>query len=533
MGSGQSQTPGGLDNVVKRAQSRAGHLTVSGRYHKQKKLSDDYAISKKGDSVLGHGYNGQVYKASRKDGAGEFAVKGFKLLGVPKEKRDELEVECEIFLAMDHPHVARLVDVYQSQEQLDLVMECMSGGELFKRVQKQKRFSEKIAANAVYQMLLAVNYIHSHGIVHRDIKLENFLYEKDDGDHLKLIDFGFSKIWKPDTTMRLSCGTLAYVAPEVLSESYTNQCDLWSLGVTVFIMLAGYMPFAGSEEKQIKDIKAGRYRWQQEKWQNVSPVAIEFVKALLDTDPDKRLNAQSALEHPFIVNREKAADVELDDGIVSAIVNFGQASAFRRCCMSMMAWSLTNDERAMVRNAFIEMDQDHTGSIKLWEFKKVLEEKCHINNDEATKLFKALDTNHTDEIHYSEFLAAMVSTRINMHDDLIKSTFKRFDTDNSGKITADNLREVLGETFDGITVEQIMKEADITHSGDISYEEWILYLKSSSGAENTSDMAARLIDQKFENDAERSRMMKIKTEIAKESASQNRQAKKQSCCAVM
>lgn len=128
---------------------------------------------------------------------------------------------------MDHPHVASLTDVYESEDQLYLVMECMLGGELFDRVVKRKRFTEKDAAKAVYQMLLAVNYIHSHDVVHRDIKLENFLYEAQDSDHLKLIDFGFSKIWQPNTTMAVSCGTLAYVAPEVLEKSYTSQCDLW------------------------------------------------------------------------------------------------------------------------------------------------------------------------------------------------------------------------------------------------------------------------------------------------------------------
>merc|ERR1719382_1887174 len=105
---------------------------------------------------------------------------------------------------MDHPHVARLVDVYESQERLDLVMECMSGGELFKRVVEKKYFSERDGAAVAWQMLLAVNYIHSHDIVHRDLKLENFLYEAKDSNHLKLIDFGFSKLWDPNIKMHMS-----------------------------------------------------------------------------------------------------------------------------------------------------------------------------------------------------------------------------------------------------------------------------------------------------------------------------------------
>merc|ERR1719265_396241 len=112
---------------------------------------------------------------------------------------------------------------------MHLVMECMEGGELFDRVAELKRFGERNAADALWQMLLALNYIHSHDIVHRDLKLENFLYDKKGSTHLKLIDFGFSKIWESNIKMKMSCGPLSYVAQEVLRKAYTSQCDLWSL----------------------------------------------------------------------------------------------------------------------------------------------------------------------------------------------------------------------------------------------------------------------------------------------------------------
>merc|ERR1712048_298793 len=181
----------------------------------------------------------------------------------------------------DHPHVARLVDVYESSDRLSLVMECMEGGELFDRVSERKVFSETDASHATWQMLLAVNYIHSKNVVHRDLKLENFLYESKNTDHLKLIDFGFSKIWEKNTKMELSCGTLSYVAPEVLKKSYTSQCDMWSLGVIVFILLVGYMPFSGDDEVQFAHIKAGRYKKKPERWNSISEVAKDFTFKLL------------------------------------------------------------------------------------------------------------------------------------------------------------------------------------------------------------------------------------------------------------
>mmetsp|Transcript_179105 Transcript_179105/g.568247 ORF Transcript_179105/g.568247 Transcript_179105/m.568247 type:complete len:695 (-) Transcript_179105:110-2194(-) len=254
------------------------------------------------------------------------------------------------------------------------------------------------------------------------------------------------------------------------------------------------------EEKQVSDIKHGRYSYKKDVWKRVSKRGQDFVKALLIVNPNHRLTPDQALAHPWISERENMKPEMLDQGIVDALCAFGQASAFRRACMSMMAWSLTVEERAKVSDAFIEMDTSKTGTITLSEFKEVLEKKFHLEDEHIKEVFKSLDVNQTDEIHYSEFLAAMVSTRLALHDNLLRQTFKRFDVDNSGYITADNLRVVLGETFEGQEVEKIMLEADLKHDGRISYDEWIDYLKNGNIAtENHQDVAARVIDRQLKN----------------------------------
>jgi calcium-dependent protein kinase len=482
-----------MHDSMERVESKVGKVQLSGRYHRApKKLEDDYEVTQK---VLGSGYNGVVRMGvSKLNKNQKVAVKAFKLSGLQGDKRAQLESEVEIFLCMDHPHVTRLFDVYESNDTLHLVMECMDGGELFDRVTELKQFSERDAADSVWQMLLALNYIHSHGIVHRDLKLENFLYDQKTSHHLKLIDFGFSKVWEANVKMHVSCGTLSYVAPEVLEKSYTSQCDLWSLGVIVFILLAGYMPFSGSEAVQTKNISEGKYKWKPERWKNVSEDATNFVKALLQLDPKKRLDAQKALDHTWIANRHRYnKDAEVTQEVVDGLRNFGHASKFRRCCMEMMAWSLSNEERAKVREYFIMMDTTQQGTITLPELRDVLINKFHISNDETKAIFEALDSNHDEEIHYSDFLAAMVNTRIALHDDLLKSAFKKFDTDNSGFITLQNMREVLGEHFEGEDVEDLMKEADFTKDGKISYEEFVSYIRGTPH-EKHQDASAKMID---------------------------------------
>lgn len=212
MGNKSSTPKQELARVRERAHTELPAVQVSGRYHQlPKRLEDDYVL----DSVeLGTGYNGSVYLARSKTTGEKFAVKPFKLYRLSKTQRRELRNEVEVTLTMDHPHVARLRDVFEDETQLRLVTECLEGGELFDRIMKVHRFSERDACDTTFQILLAVNYLHSKGIVHRDIKLENFLYDTKALNHLKLIDFGFSR-FAHSKKMRLGYGTLAYMAPEV------------------------------------------------------------------------------------------------------------------------------------------------------------------------------------------------------------------------------------------------------------------------------------------------------------------------------
>lgn len=474
---GQSASRQGLEEIRKRIESRKGRLSVTGRYHRlPRKLEDDYILE---TQVLGSGYNGAVLLAKDKSTLTKCAVKRFKLQGLSTTDRQEIATECEILLSMDHPHIVRLVDVYESGDYLSLVMECMEGGELFERIKKRKRFPEDEAAQTTSQMLLAINYIHSHSIVHRDVKLENFLYESKTSEHLKMIDFGFGKICKQGTHMTDSLGTVAYCAPEVLTKRYTSQCDLWSLGVIVFILLSGYMPFSGSDDSMIIQIRQGKYKMKSERWEGVSRQAWEFTRQLIEVDPRKRLTAEEALKHEWIQahNNLQTRRARISTGVVDGLTNFARLSAFRRACMSVAAWGVAGTEDANVREAFLEMDANHDGTICMTEFKKALQDK-HVSDDAIQRAFEALDVNCSHEIDYAEFLAAMamVPSCVDLSNQLLHKTFRRFDTDSSGYITAANLQEVLGDKFAGQNVTKLIGEADTSSHGAISFSEFMQYM---------------------------------------------------------
>jgi len=454
-----------------------GKIAVKARYHKEpRKLDDDLRLT---PQVLGTGLNGNVLLAvSKSMPTQKYAVKSLKLQGRPEEHTQRLLREMEIFLSLDHPRIARLHEVYESKHRLDLVMEYMEGGELFDRIANKKGvFPEEDAAMAIWQMLLAISYIHAKGIVHRDIKLENWLYARKDGNLLKLIDFGFSRQCDPNKKMGLACGTLSYMAPEVFHHSYTSKCDMWSLGVTAFSLLMGYMPFKGSAQQQARDIEQGKYILRPEKWDQLSVPAQDFLKSLLQVDQKERLTAQAALQHPWIATMIKEQP-GIDDSVVDALREFGQASIFRRCCMAMMAWNLSYDERHEVSAYFTALDAAKDGHITRVELQAALQDRYHVDEDEVEQILDAMDSNGDEEIHYSDFLAAMVSTKIVMHDETLKATFQKFDTDRTGCITEKNLREVLGDKFNGVRVNTLMMDLSLSKHNQMSYREFEAYLRS-------------------------------------------------------
>jgi Ca2+-binding EF-hand superfamily protein len=171
-----------------------------------------------------------------------------------------------------------------------------------------------------------------------------------------------------------------------------------------------------------------------------------------------------------------------------------------------MAWSLTTEEQQQVREAFVEIDSDHTGAITLNQFKKVLEERFHFNDAHSRAVFEALDVDHEDEIHYSEFLAAMASARVHFHDELLRETFKRFDADASGYITAHTLQQVLTDLPEG-ELKKLIGEADEDGDGRITFDEFARFMKEEGSQYH--HVAGKILDD-ADHSASKSRKLQSK-----------------------
>ncbi|XP_059843840.1 serine/threonine-protein kinase Chk2 [Hypanus sabinus] len=294
-------------------------LTTDDLINLPKKFRDKYIISK----ALGSGVCGEVKLAFEKTTCKKVAVKIVhkpkfaKLVTERGDVSSNVATEIEILKKLDHPCIIKIEEVFDFEDAFYIVLDLMEGGELFDRVARSKGLKEETAKLLFYQMLLAVQYLHDNNITHRDLKPENVLLKSNEENCLlKITDFGLSKIVGEASLMKTLCGTPTYLAPEVLlgagAGSYSKAVDCWSLGVILFICLAGYPPFSDqNKEMALRDqIIKGHYKLIRDCWVNVSETAKDLVKKLLVVDPEKRLSTEEALKHPWMQDEDMKRKVK-------------------------------------------------------------------------------------------------------------------------------------------------------------------------------------------------------------------------------
>lgn len=247
------------------------------------------------------------------------AIKQIKRPGIHECDETALHQEIEILKAVDHPHIIKLYDVYKDEKYYSLVLELLEGGDVFDRLVTKVAYSEKDCRDLTFHLLEIIDYLHDKNIVHRDIKPENLLLtSKTDDADIKLADFGFAAECNGNN-LNMPWGTLEYTAPEVHRGKYYGKAvDMWSFGVTMYVLLCGAMPFPSGSGKNskgvVKAIIDKDYDFAPQHWSRVSNQAKELIQLLLVTDPSKRLTAKQAIKHEWFSDNIAATlkNIDLD-----------------------------------------------------------------------------------------------------------------------------------------------------------------------------------------------------------------------------
>jgi calcium/calmodulin-dependent protein kinase I len=211
--------------------------------------------------------------------------------------------EVAILASLNHPHIVPIIDFFDEKDCYFIVMELMSGGDLFDRIGEKKTYSEADARDLIVKMLKAVAYCHIRKIAHCDMKPKNLLLMSDDNDSfIKLADFGFAARVHETKSLTKQCGTPFFVAPEILlRKGYDQQSDMWSVGCIIFLLLSGNLPFMGRSQKELfRKIVAGKFDFDPKDWTGVSDDAKDLVRRLIVLDPDQRMTASEAVRHRWL-----------------------------------------------------------------------------------------------------------------------------------------------------------------------------------------------------------------------------------------
>ncbi len=440
---------------------------------------------------LGKGSYGSVYLCTHKRTKDEFACKVISMNRISSHYLRKLHAEIAIMKEVDHPNIVKLREVFFGSRTVYLVMDLCKGGELFEELtdRHKKGFDEPHAAKILQDMLSAVSYLHHHGIVHRDLKLENFLFETKSVDaNLKLIDFGLSKHFHEHERMHQVVGSAYYTAPEVLQSHYDHRCDVWSLGVIAYMMLCGMPPFYGDSSDAIHEmILSEEPDYSPKRFGHVSAIAVSFIKLLLVKDPKKRVNLDDALQHDFI---KISSRMVLEDGsrrrvepsrdIVNSLTGYMEMSKFKQMVMGAVAFTLSPTQIADLRDEFQSIDTDRSGTISMKELRKSMATiKGKVGEDESImSQFHNMDVSDDTEINYNEFVAAAMVQRIAIDEERLHLAFETLDIDGTGYLDYEGIKRAVGQGMPDEEVTAMLTQIDEDGDGKIDYKEFMHFWRN-------------------------------------------------------
>uniref|UniRef100_A0A7S3G0X5 Calcium-dependent protein kinase n=1 Tax=Strombidium rassoulzadegani TaxID=1082188 RepID=A0A7S3G0X5_9SPIT len=288
--------------------------------------------------------------------------------------------------------------------------------------------------------------------------------------------------------METRAGTPNYISPEVLAGNYGVECDLWSAGCILYILLCGYPPFYGDDDLEILQmVQKGKFDFDGEEWDEISKEAKDLIKKLI-CKPEKRLTAQEALEHKWFrkalkEDKKGGKKIMINDKRFKNFQHFNKNTKLQQAALTAISVQASPDDIKELKQLFMALDVNGDGSLSLDELKKGLSDKE--NGKQLLEMLKGADTDGSGEINYTEFLAATIDANVFMREDYLRTAFNMFDKDGSGKIDNEEViallqGEDLGNFVSKDAIKQALNEIDANGDGEIDFEEFMEMMAKAS-----------------------------------------------------
>ncbi|KAK9813845.1 hypothetical protein WJX73_001529 [Symbiochloris irregularis] len=470
-------------------------------------LRDRYSIG----HVLGAGSFGVVREVTRRANKRKYACKTIPKIprrgtGTPRyllKLQTEVDAMQQLGSSLDAAH---LRDCFEDDESIHLVMELCEGGALLDRI-KQGAPTERYIASIIRSVLRFIAQCHGKGIIYRDVKPDNFLFlTKEPDSPIRATDFGLSiRHWPDAGKLKSRSGTPVYMAPEVIMQEYGQEADEWSVGVLMYQLLTGSLPFWDSVQKltlqQVwQAILVKRVDLDSPTVQNMmSEGARDLLKGLLRRNPRHRMTASAALEHPWIKSEGAAPDTPLSGSVIQRLQRHATYGALKQLVLQIIADDVIDVEHGSMhmvetlRDLFQQLDTDGSGGICLPELMDGLKRLGYVvTAEEVEKLMRRLDVNDSGTVEFEEFCAGMIDWKTLQEDHLwtrwVDLAFGKLDSNNDGYIDLDELIARLPsltgvdnpESERMLAARRMLREADTNGDGIVSREEFETLLEANT-----------------------------------------------------
>jgi len=440
----------------------------------QKKLTDVYDVE---EAIVGRGGYGFVQLARLKGAPS--VVRAVKTVWKRNMKAQAfVRGEIKVLRRLDHPCICRLHETFEDHKAIYLVLEFIDGKELFDEIVECGCLDEAQAAVVMRQVFSALQYCHARRVVHRDLKPDNIMVQRhaqgsSSAPEVKLIDFGLAVMSSRLTRGRSGSsvvGSADYLAPEARLGTCCPASDVWSAGMVLHALLVGFLPtWDADSDKVVIDLRGPQYA-------SVSPGAKDLLLGLLEADPHQRLDAAAAAAHTWSKGLEVGGCLMQPDmtPTLTSFVSFHRSAKLRRAALTALAMQLTSQQLQRSREQFLLVDTDGNGRISKEELARSIALSAPGGGEDVRdfveSIFDSLDTDGSQEIEYTEWVAAALNEGAYQSEEALRSAFRIFDLDGDGTIDCSEIGRVMKQTPEEIA--GFLPDFDANGDGVLDFEEF-------------------------------------------------------------
>lgn len=403
------------------------------------RLEDLYMDPDTGPMLLGEGHYGKVRKMFRRQDKLAVAVKTVFLKKESYRKLVMSEIATLIRLRSS-PHVAQLLQYFETEDSFHLVMEFCAGGTLMDlALTRTRALRERQLARFARLVITAICDLHQHGIVHRDIKPDNIALTSRDlkTTDVKLIDLGLAaEIPVKSQPLQSFVGTPFFMAPEILRRRYNEKCDLWSAGITIYGLASREMPFIGRSDRELLvNICKAPIPFESPCWQFYSNALRGFLKALLTRDPLRRMSARQALQHKWLLFEGPSPSTAVNNDVLSKLQTFAMFSPLKRIVLVMVALRANETIQHSFFELYLDFDADGDQQVSWQDFYSVLRDLDEsLDSGDIARLFERLNITHEEVLSPAIFIAALLPRCLYFSAHSLHSIFDQLDINGDGML---------------------------------------------------------------------------------------------------